>query len=66
MLLELINDREPFAYPWSSPSMKITGHESGEHLQESANEIAKSFMTGSLVKAAHLFSRGTHPCHWDQ
>lgn len=67
MLLEPINDKEPFAYPWSSPSsMKITGHESGEHLQESANETAKSFMTGSLIKAAHLFSRGTHPCHWDQ
>jgi hypothetical protein len=67
MLLETINDKESFAYPWSSLSLvKITGHESGEHLQESANETAKSLMTGSLIKAAHLFSRGTHPCHWDQ
>lgn len=67
MLLEPINGTESFAYSWSSLSpVKITGRESGEHLQESANETAKSFMTGSLIKAAHLFSWGTHPCHWDQ
>lgn len=56
-----------FAYPWSSLSpVKTTGHESGGHLQESANETAKSFMTGSLIKAAHLFSQGIHPCHGDR
>lgn len=67
MVLETINDPESFAYPRSSPfPLKITGHESGEHLQESANETAKSLMTGGLIKAAHLFSRGTHPRHWDQ
>ena len=67
MQFETINDKESFAYPWSSPSpVKITGHESGEHVQESANETAKSWMTGSLIKAAHLFSQGIHPCHWDQ
>lgn len=67
MLFETINDEESFAYPQSSPSpVKITGHESGEHLQESANETAKSLMTRSLIKAAHLFSPGTHPRHWDQ
>lgn len=48
MQFETINDKESFAYPWSSPSpVKITGHESGEHLQESANETAKSWMTGA-------------------
>lgn len=67
MLLETINDKESFAYPPSSPSpVKIAGHESGEHLQESVNETAKSLMTGSLIKAAHLFPRGTHPRNWDQ
>lgn len=67
MLFEIINDKESFANPWSSPSpVKITGHESGQHLQESANETAKSLMTRSLIKAAHLFSQGTHPCLWDQ
>lgn len=67
MLLETINDKESFAYPRSSPSpVKITGHGSGEHLQESVNETAKSLMTGTLIKPAHVFSRGTHPRNWDQ
>lgn len=57
MPVETINDKESFAYPWSSPfPVKITGHESGEHLQESANETAKSLMTESLIKGPHLFS----------
>lgn len=67
MLLEPINGAESFAYSWSSLSpVKITGRESGEHLQESTNETAKSFMTGSLIKAARLFSWGTRPCRWNQ
>lgn len=67
MLLETINDKESFAYPRSSPSpVKTAGRESGEHLQESVNETAKSLMTRSLIKAAHSFSRGTHPRNWDQ
>lgn len=57
MPVETINDKESFAYPWSSPfPVKITGHESGEHLQESANETAKSLMTERLIKGPHLFS----------
>lgn len=59
MLLEPINGTESFAYSWSSLSpVKITGRESGEHLQESANETAKSFMTGSLIKGGSFILVG--------
>lgn len=52
MLLETINDKESFAYPRSSPSpVKTAGRESGEHLQESVNETAKSLM--SLILSGH-------------
>lgn len=67
MPLESINNQQSFADDMSIPSpSKITGHKSGKHLQESANETAKSMMTGSLIKAAHLFPLSTHPHQRDQ
>lgn len=67
MPLESINNSQSFADDTSIPSpSKITGHKSGKHLQESANETAKSMMTESLIKAAHLFPLSTHPHQRDQ
>ena len=67
MPLESINDAQSFTDDTSIPSpTKITGHKSGKHLQESANETAKSMMTGSLIKTAHLFPLSTHPHQRDQ
>lgn len=65
--LESINSIQSFADDMSILSRtKITGHESSKHLQESANETAKSMMTRSLIKAAHLFPLSTHPHQGDQ